>query len=195
MRKERKVTKDDLYWRKFFQKIRENADQEEVQQELAKSIAVLAAGCFWGVEEIISDAPGVLKTEVGYTGGYLENPTSEQVTTGQTGHAEAVRVFFDPKNTSYQIILEFFFRLHDPTTLNRQGPDIGTQYRSAIFYQDEKQKQVAETVLKQVAQSGKWKNPVVTQVVPFQTFYLAEEYHQKYLKKHPNAYTCQFLRN
>ena len=160
-----------------------------------EEVAVLAGGCFWGVEELIRELPGVLSTEVGYTGGTVANPTYEVMTTGRTGHAEAVRVVFDPRKLSYSELLRYFFRLHDPTTMNRQGNDQGTQYRSAIFYTSPKQHEVAEEVIKEVNASGKWKAPIVTQVVAASSWYPAEEYHQDYLQKHPNGYTCHYVRD
>lgn len=157
-------------------------------------VAVLAAGCFWGVEEILRSIDGVLDTDVGYTGGTFEAPTYEDVITGTTAHAEAVRIVFDPKTLSYERLLDYFFRLHDPTTMNRQGNDRGTQYRSAIFYQDETQKRIAEAVKERVDGSGKWRDPVVTEIVPAGPFYLAEHYHQDYLQKNPGGYSCHILR-
>lgn len=159
-----------------------------------QSVAILAGGCFWGMEEIIRALPGVLETEVGYTGGALPNPTYQDVKKGATGHAEAIRVVFDPSKISYESLLETFFRMHDPTTLNRQGNDIGSQYRSAIFYADEEQKKIAEAVKAKVDKSGKWKRPIVTEIVPAAPFYSAEEYHQDYLRKNPGGYTCHYLR-
>lgn len=161
----------------------------------SEEVAVLAGGCFWGVEELIRKLPGVTATEVGYTGGAVPNPTYEIMTTGSTGHAEAVRVVFDPRKLSYADLLRYFFRLHDPTTLNRQGNDRGTQYRSVIFYNSPKQKKTAEEVVREVNASGKWGAPVVTQVVEASTWYPAEDYHQDYLQKHPNGYTCHYLRS
>jgi peptide methionine sulfoxide reductase msrA/msrB len=158
-------------------------------------VATLAGGCFWGVEELFRELPGVVKTEVGYTGGNPTATTYEQVKTGRTGQAEAVRVTFDPNQVSYEEILEYFFRLHDPTTLNRQGNDIGTQYRSAIFFHDEEQKKAAERVTSQVNISGKWASPVVTEIVEAGPWSSAEEYHQDYLQKNPGGYTCHFLRD
>lgn len=162
---------------------------------MSTEIAVLAAGCFWGVEEILRAVPGVLNTRVGYTGGDLENPEYSQVKTGKTGHAEAVEVTFDPSQISYEDILRLFFRLHDPTTVNRQGNDIGTQYRSAIFYKSDQQKSSALRIIAEVDASKKWPSKIVTQVLPAQVFYEAEDYHQKYLKKNPGGYTCHFLRD
>ena len=157
--------------------------------------AVLAGGCFWGMEEILRQLLGVLQTRVGYSGGVTENPTYEKVKKGDTGHAEAIEVVFDPSKLSYEQLLGTFFRMHDPTTVNRQGNDIGSQYRSAIFYLSEDQKKTAEKVKAQVDASGKWKRPVVTEISPARPFYSAEEYHQKYLVKNPGGYTCHFLRD
>jgi methionine-S-sulfoxide reductase len=158
-------------------------------------VAVLAGGCFWGVEEILRGIAGVISTQVGYTGGELDNPGYEQVKKGVTGHAEAVEVTFDPAVLSFEDLLAWFFRLHDPTQMNRQMNDIGTQYRSAIFYQSDAQRDTAERVKARVDKSGKWPKPVVTQVVPAQRFWRAEEYHQKYLVKNPGGYNCHFLRD
>ncbi len=160
-----------------------------------REVAVLAGGCFWGVEEILRSIPGVIDIEAGYTGGSLRNPTYEDVHTGRTGHAESVRVVFDPDKLSFEGLLGWFFRLHDPTTLNRQGNDVGTQYRSAIFYQNEEQRRVAEAFKAKVDASGKWKRPLTTEIVPASEFWLAEDYHQDYLQKNPGGYTCHFLRD
>lgn len=160
-----------------------------------KETAILAGGCFWGMEEIIRQIPGVLSTEVGYTGGTTTNPVYEQVHAGTTGHAEAVRIVFDPDKLSYEDLLGWFFRMHDPTTLNRQGNDMGTSYRSAIFTLSDAQRQTAEKVKARVNASGKWKNPVVTEITAASEFYRAEEYHQDYLQKNPGGYTCHFLRD
>jgi methionine-S-sulfoxide reductase len=159
------------------------------------STAILAGGCFWGVEELIRVFPGVTDTEVGYTGGTLPNATYNDVKKGNTGHAEGIKITFDPLRTSYEKVLHYFFRLHDPTTLNRQGNDIGTSYRSAIFYLDEEQKAVAEKVIAEVEKSGKWKKPIVTEITKVGPFYSAEDYHQDYLRKNPGGYTCHFLRD
>jgi len=157
--------------------------------------AVFGAGCFWGVEEILRKIPGVINTTVGYAGGSVADPTYPMITTGKTGHAEVVKVEFDSDIISYAEILEYFFRLHDPTTLNRQGNDRGTQYRSLILYQDETQKKIAEQVKEEVNKSGKWSAPVVTEIAPAASFYSAEEYHQDYLQKNPGGYMCHFLRD
>lgn len=161
---------------------------------MEKEIAVLAGGCFWGVEELIRKIPGVLDTDVGYSGGDAENASYNKVKTGKTGHAEAVRIEFDPEKISFEEILEHFFKLHDPTTKNQQGNDVGTQYRSVIFFMNEKQKQVAQDVIRKVSESGVWKKPLVTEVIPFQSFTTAEDYHQDYLVKNPNGYTCHYYR-
>jgi peptide methionine sulfoxide reductase msrA/msrB len=164
-------------------------------KSVATAVATLSGGCFWGVQELIRKLPGVLTTRVGYTGGTTQDPGYEQVHTGRTGHAEAVEITYDPRVTTFETILRYFFRLHDPTTLNRQGNDVGTQYRSAIFYHDEEQRKVAERLKAEVDQSGKWKGRVVTQIVPAGPFYLAERYHQDYLQTHPDGYTCHYLRD
>jgi peptide methionine sulfoxide reductase msrA/msrB len=153
--------------------------------------ATLAGGCFWGAQDLLRKLPGVISSQVGYTGGTVKNATYEN----HEGHAEAVEVVFDPAKISYEQILEFFFKMHDPTTLNRQGNDIGASYRSAIFYHDDHQRQIAEQVKKKVDASGAWKRPVVTQIVPAKEFWTAEAYHQDYLVKNPAGYTCHYVRN
>lgn len=160
-----------------------------------EEVAILAGGCFWGVEELIRKLPGVISTEVGYTGGAIPNPTYKMMTTGSTGHAEAVRVVFDSRKLSYADLLRYFFRLHDPTTLNRQGNDRGTQYRSVIFATSPEQERIALEVKHQVDVSGKWKAPVVTEIAKASEWYPAEDYHQDYLQKNPNGYTCHYLRD
>lgn len=169
----------------------------EKTQADAKGLATatLAGGCFWGMEEILRKIPGVVETEVGYTGGYLPDPVYEKVKKGDTGHAESIQIHFDPKRITYEEILGYFFRMHDPTTKNRQGNDIGTQYRSAIFFHDENQKKIAEKVKAAVQKAGKWKGDIVTEIVPAKTFYKAEAYHQDYLEKNPGGYTCHYLRD
>ena len=157
--------------------------------------ATLAGGCFWGMEDILRDIPGVLDTEVGYTGGKVPNATYPDVTSGKSGHAEAVRIRFDPEKITYEELLGYYFRMHDPTTRDRQGNDRGTQYRSAIFVHDETQRKIAERVKAGVDASGKWNASVVTQIVSRSQFSVAEKYHQDYLEKHPNGYTCHYLRD
>ena len=160
-----------------------------------RQTAYLAGGCFWGMEELVRQIPGVLETGAGYTGGDIPGATYDIVKTGRSGHAESLKIVFDPKRLTYRHLLFEFFRYHDPTTKNRQGNDIGTQYRSAIFYVNEEQKRTAEEVIRAVDASGDWKAKVVTEVVPFREFYRAEEYHQKYLVKHPGGYTCHLRRD
>lgn len=157
--------------------------------------AVLGAGCFWGVEEILRKIPGVINTTVGYAGGATANPTYSQVSTGATGHAEVVQVEFDPATVSFATILDYFFRLHDPTTMNRQGHDAGSQYRSVIFFQNEEQHRQALRKKDEVDRSAKWPAQLVTEITAAQPFYPAEEYHQDYLLKNPSGYSCHFLRD
>ena len=145
--------------------------------------ATFAAGCFWGVEDKLGKIPGVTTTLVGYTGGEVENPTYRMVCTNQTGHAEAVRVNYDSDQIDFETLVRRFFEIHNPTTLDRQGPDIGSQYRSAIFYHNEEQHQIAERVKAELNQSGKFPYPIVTEIVPAGDFFEAEEYHQKYYAK------------
>ncbi len=158
-------------------------------------IATFAAGCFWGVEEIFRKIPGVVDTTVGYTGGTKAHPTYEDVCGGQTGHAEAIQIEFDPSHLNYEKLVRTFFKMHDPTTLNRQHNDIGTQYRSAIFVQDGAQRVVAETVIAELNTSGEFKKPIVTVVQDAKPFYRAEDYHQDYLVKNPGGYNCHVLRD
>jgi peptide-methionine (S)-S-oxide reductase len=146
--------------------------------------ATFAAGCFWGVEDAFMQLEGVTETQVGYIGGHTENPTYREVCGDTTGHAEAVEVNFDPQVVSYETLLDLFWQLHDPTTLNRQGPDIGSQYRSAIFYHNPAQQQIAHASKDRWQESGRFSRPIVTEIVPAAMFYPAEEYHQKYNQKH-----------
>ncbi len=150
---------------------------------------VLAGGCFWGLQDLIRKQPGVVATRVGYTGGQVDNPTYEN----HTGHAEAVEIEYDAEQTSYWKLLDFFFQIHNPTTLNRQGNDMGTSYRSAIFYNDEEEKKQAVDFIDIVNKSKRWPGPVVTTLEPFTRFYLAEDYHQDYLQKNPGGYTCHAI--
>jgi len=156
--------------------------------------AIIAGGCFWGVENLFSKFVGVTNTEVGYIGSNYKDPTYDVVKLGLSGHAESVKIIFDPNKTSYEKILKFFFKIHDPTQLNKQQNDIGTQYRSEIFYLNEKQKEVAENLIKKLDQSGVFKNKIVTKLSKAGIFYVAEEYHQNYLKKNPNGYNCHYIR-
>jgi len=146
--------------------------------------ATFGAGCFWHVEDLLSKTKGVKSTKVGYIGGQLPNPTYEEVCTDKTGHVEAVEVEYDPIEISYEELLDVFWNNHNPTTLNRQGPDVGIQYRSAIFYHNDEQKKVADKSKHTLGESKQFENPIVTEIVPAPTFYNAEEYHQKYFKKH-----------
>ena len=143
-------------------------------------VAILAGGCFWCLEAVFDQLKGVESVESGYTGGQVSNPTYAQVCDGDTGHAEAIRVTFEPSVILYHDLLTVFFAIHDPTTLNRQGNDVGPQYRSAIFYHDEQQKETAAQVIREIALASIWENPIVTEVVPLEKFYMAEDYHQKY---------------
>ena len=152
--------------------------------------AILAGGCFWGMQDLLRRYPGVLSTRVGYTGGDVPNATYRHHGT----HAEAIEIVFDPDQISYRRILEFFFQIHDPTTRNRQGNDLGTSYRSAIFYRDEKQKQIAEDTVADVDASGLWHGKVVTEIAPAGPFWEAEPEHQDYLERYPEGYTCHFIR-
>jgi methionine-S-sulfoxide reductase len=156
--------------------------------------ALFAGGCFWGMQEIIRKLPGVKKTQVGYTGGQTSSPSYKEVSSGKTGHAESVQLIFDPNVISYEQLLDFYFRMHDPTTLNQQGNDKGTQYRSAIFYYGQKQANSARSVRAKIDARGKWKKPVVTDIAPALAFWRAETEHQDYLQKNPNGYTCHYLR-
>ena len=152
--------------------------------------AVLAGGCFWGMQDLIRKQPGVISTRVGYTGGNVKNATYRN----HEGHAEAIEIIFDPAKTSFRTMLEFFFQIHDPTTRNRQGNDLGTSYRSAIFYTSDEQKRIAEDTIAAVEASGLWPGKVVTEVAPAGEFWEAEPEHQDYLERYPNGYTCHFIR-
>jgi peptide-methionine (S)-S-oxide reductase len=156
--------------------------------------AIFAGGCFWGMEELFRHLPGVINTKVGYTGGSVKNPTYDDLKTGLSGHAESLKITYNEDVISYKKLLEFLFSIHDPTTVNRQGNDRGSQYRSAIFYLDDDQKKTAESVIAEVEKSKKWPGPVVTQVVKAGPFYEAEGYHQNYLQNFPDGYTCHFVR-
>ncbi|MHB0768937.1 peptide-methionine (S)-S-oxide reductase MsrA [Bradyrhizobium sp. 5.13L] len=152
--------------------------------------AVLAGGCFWGMQDLIRKQPGVISTRVGYTGGAVKNATYRN----HEGHAEAIEIIFDPARTSFRTMLEFFFQIHDPTTFNRQGNDLGTSYRSAIFYTSDEQKRIAEDTIADVEASGLWPGKVVTEVAAAREFWEAEPEHQDYLERYPDGYTCHFIR-
>lgn len=155
--------------------------------------ATLGGGCFWCLEAVFQQLRGVRKVTSGYSGGHVKNPTYEQVCTGTTGHAEVVQVVFDPQAISYEELLEVFFAIHDPTTLNRQGNDVGPQYRSVIFYHNERQRQTALGLKDRLDRSGRYAAPIVTQIVPFEAFYPAEEYHQNYFRRNPNQSYCRVV--
>jgi peptide-methionine (S)-S-oxide reductase len=157
---------------------------------MSTQTAILAGGCFWCLEAVFDDLKGVESVESGYSGGHVPNPTYKQVCSDTTGHAEVVRVTFDPSVITYRDLLKVFFAIHDPTTLNRQGNDIGTSYRSAIFYLDDEQKRAAEEVIAELTAAQLWPNPIVTEVTPFDTFYIAEDYHQEYFANNPFQPYC-----
>ncbi len=158
---------------------------------MKQEIATLGGGCFWCLEAVFDDLQGVTSVESGYAGGRRPNPTYQQICSGGTGHAEVVRITFDPDVLSYHDLLEVFFTIHDPTTLNRQGNDAGTQYRSVIFYHSPEQKSTAEHVIRELTEAGLWNDPVVTEVVPAAEFYVAEDYHQEYFENNPRQPYCQ----
>jgi len=169
--------------------------QEEAKKNYGagKEVATLAGGCFWCLEAIFKEVKGIEKVVSGYSGGSTINPSYDEVCSGATGHAESVQLTFDPKQISFKEILAIFFSVHDPTTLNRQGADVGTQYRSAVFYHDEKQKTEAEEAIKQLNASKAWGAPVVTQVASFKDFYTAEKYHQEYFARNPETPYCSVV--
>src|SRR5512136_1177193 len=159
----------------------------------AVDVATLAGGCFWCLEAVYDELKGVVDVVSGYSGGRAANPSYEAVCTGETGHAETVQITYDPQVISYRQLLEVFFTIHDPTTLNRQGADVGTQYRSAIFYHNPEQKAAAESVIAELSAEKLWERSIVTEVVPLKTFYKAETYHKTYYKKHPKEPYCQVV--
>jgi len=163
------------------------------QTSHVRETATLGGGCFWCTEAIFTELRGVEKVESGYSGGAVPNPSYEQVCDGDTGHAEVINVTFDPEVISYKQLLNIFFTVHDPTTLNRQGADVGTQYRSVIFYRNEEQKRVAEQVIREVNAAGIWERPIVTELVPFVAFYKAEDYHQEFFLRNPRQGYCTFV--
>jgi peptide-methionine (S)-S-oxide reductase len=159
----------------------------------ATETATLAGGCFWCLEPVFEELQGVTSVVPGYTGGHTPHPTYRQVTTGTTGHAEAVQITFDPRLISFRELLEVFFTIHDPTTPNRQGADVGPQYRSAIFYHSPEQKEVAEAVIRDIDAAAVWERPIVTELAPLDTFYPAEEEHRRYFQRHPEQPYCQIV--
>lgn len=159
-----------------------------------RETAIFAGGCFWGMEDLFRRQPGVIDTEVGYSGGATPDATYSDVKTGRTGHAEAIKITYDPLQTSYWNLLAFFFQIHDPTTHNQQGNDRGSQYRSAIFFLNAEQEALARKMIAELDNVKIWKNPIVTEVAPAGTFYKSEGYHQDYLLKNPGGYTCHFVR-
>ena len=158
-----------------------------------KKVATLGGGCFWCLEAVYEQLQGVAKVESGYSGGAVKNPSYELVCTGTTGHAEVVQITFDPQVITFRQLLEVFFTIHDPTTLNRQGADVGTQYRSAIFYHSDEQQAVAEEVIREIEAAGIWDRPIVTEVTPFEVFYRAEDYHQEYFRRNPGQSYCRVV--
>ena len=162
---------------------------------MAIETVYLAGGCYWGLEDLLSEIPGVVDTAVGFSGGHVKNVCYREVTTGTTGHAETVKVVFESDILTFKDLLIFFFKIHDPTTLNQQGNDIGTQYRSAIFVTNNEQILLAEDLIKKIDASGVLKSKITTEVNTFNSFFLAEENHQKYLKKFPDGYSCHFIRD
>jgi peptide-methionine (S)-S-oxide reductase len=156
-------------------------------------VATLGGGCFWCVEATLEQLEGVERVESGYSGGHILNPTYKQVCSGTTGHAEVIQVYFDPDQISYGDLLRVFFTVHDPTTLNRQGQDVGTQYRSVVFYHTPEQKEQAESVIRELEREGVWNAPIVTEVARFDTFYPAEDYHQEYYRNNPNQPYCAIV--
>ena len=157
----------------------------------SNQVATLGGGCFWCLEAVFKELRGVIEVVSGYAGGSVKNPSYRDVCSGRTGHAEVVQITFDPGVISYRDLLRIFFSIHDPTTLNRQGADVGTQYRSVIFWHDEAQKQVAQETIRELSDEGVWKAPIVTQVLPLEAFYRAEDYHQNYFDQNPNQPYCQ----
>ncbi len=166
---------------------------DKVESKSCLEVATLASGCFWCTEAVFQEIKGVATVEPGYSGGSTQNPTYEQVSTGTTGHAEAVQIKFDPNIISFREVLEIFFATHDPTTMNRQGADVGHQYRSAIFYHNERQRAIAEEVVEELTSEKTFDSPIVTEVEPFKAFYKAEDYHKDYFKKHPQQPYCKVV--
>jgi peptide-methionine (S)-S-oxide reductase len=170
-----------------------NTTNHDSENSGDRAVATFGGGCFWCLEPVFDDLRGVLSVESGYAGGHVPNPTYAQVCSGNTGHAEVVQVVFDPREISYKDLLRVFFSIHDPTTLNRQGADAGTQYRSVIFYHSDEQKAQAEEIIKSLQDEGVWNRQIVTQVVPFEAFYRAEDYHQEYFANNPAQPYCNVV--
>jgi len=170
-----------------------SSEQSKTVFSRQTEVATLGGGCFWCMEAVFNELRGVEKVESGYSGGELADPTYEQVSTGKTGHAEVVQITFNPKVISFKEILKIFFTTHDPTTLNRQGADVGTQYRSVIFYHNDEQKATAKQVIKEITEAKIWNAPTVTQIEPFKAFYKAEDYHKDYFKQHPEQPYCKLV--
>jgi peptide-methionine (S)-S-oxide reductase len=172
---------------------REEARSQAVPAQTGEEVVTLGGGCFWCLEAVFSQVKGVRSAESGYSGGTVADPTYEQVCTGTTGHAEVVQITFDPRVIPLKTLLQIFFTVHDPTTLNRQGADVGTQYRSVIFYRNAEQKSAADAAIRDISETGIWDRPIVTRVVPFQAFYKAEGYHQEYFEKNPTQPYCRVV--
>jgi len=170
-----------------------STEQGQASLQNGKELATLGGGCFWCLEAVYLEMKGIEKVESGYCGGTVPNPSYYQVCEGDTGHAEVVQLTFDPQVVSFKDILKVFFTIHDPTTLNRQGADVGTQYRSAIFYHSQEQKVIAEETIKEITAEKIWDNPIVTQIAPLDIFYVAEDYHQEYFANNPYQPYCQYV--
>lgn len=166
-----------------------------IKKNLSIEVTYLAGGCYWGLESLIGQISGIEETQVGFSGGFINDVTYNDVSSGTTGHAETIMIKFDPNHLSFENLLIEFFKLHDPTTPNQQGNDIGSQYRSSIFYTSPNQKEIAEDVIQRVEISKHWEQKVITEIIAFDKFYPAEEAHQKYLIKNPSGYSCHFKRN
>jgi len=180
---------------KMFDKKPSGEEAQKIRSSSSTDYAIFAGGCFWGMEDLFSKFKGVVDTEVGYTGGDSSAATYNEVKTGNTGHAESLKVYFNKTEVTYEELLHFFFKIHDPTTLNRQGNDVGTQYRSAVFVRNDEQKDKVKKVIQEVTALKRFKNPIVTKIEDESKFNTAEAYHQDYLKKNPGGYTCHFIRD
>lgn len=184
-----------ISWSLFESEAQTKTDIKKKEKQIMheSEIATFGSGCFWCTEAVFERVNGVLSVVSGYSGGTVENPSYEQVCTGKTGYAEVIQITYDPNIITYPELLEIFWKTHDPTTLNKQGNDVGTQYRSVIFYHNEEQKQLAEEYKKKLNESGAWDKPLVTEIVPFKNFYKAEGYHQNYYENNPNQRYCSFV--